>query len=69
MWCFSLELFNRLVKTKTKFDFQLTCKYLITDDMFITGLIVVILEEQYSTERNLWLTAFNKTKQRLLMID
>jgi hypothetical protein len=37
--------------------------------MFITGLIVVILEEQYSTERNLWLAAVNKAKQRLLMID
>jgi len=34
--------------------------------MFITALIIVAFEEQYSTERKLWIPAVHKGKQRLL---
>jgi hypothetical protein len=66
MWCFSSDLLNLLISTKIKSVFPLSCKYLITDNMFITALIIVAFEEQYSTERELWIPAVHKGKQRLL---
>jgi hypothetical protein len=53
MWLFSNYLLNLLINNETSSDFQFTFKYIITDDMFITALVIVVLEQRYTTEKNI----------------
>lgn len=65
LWLFFNDLLNLLKINKSRSDFQLPLDYIITNDMFITALIIVRFEQQYSIEKMLWISNGNKAKECL----